>query len=54
MSLIKTNVNKPSVRSIFNDLFDMDNFFGSDILNRELMPNVPAVNVKESEAGFEV
>lgn len=54
MLLTKTNGNTPSVRSIFNDLFDMDNFFSSNIVNREIMPNVPAVNVKEDENEFQV
>ncbi|TRZ42778.1 Hsp20/alpha crystallin family protein [Robertkochia solimangrovi] len=48
MSLVKRNYN--SIPSIFDELFRPDWFGGMENLNK----NVPAVNIKERDGGFEL
>lgn len=50
MSLIKRgNGGLPTLRTMFSDLWDMDNFFDTPFFRTE---NLPAVNVEETDDSF--
>jgi HSP20 family protein len=54
MTLIKSNLETPSVRSVFSDLFDTERFFENDFLPKRFLAKVPAANVKEDDQKFEI
>lgn len=40
--------------SVFSEFFDTDNFFGTDLLNRDFAKSVPAVNITENGKEFKI
>lgn len=53
MSLIKKSKENLGIPSLFSDFFSTD-FFSDDHFNRAITRSVPAANVKETPASFEV
>lgn len=52
MSIVKANKNGGSFPSVFSDFFDNDRFFNNRWF--ENVSNMPAVNIKETDADFDV
>ncbi|MEQ8809713.1 MAG: Hsp20/alpha crystallin family protein [Imperialibacter sp.] len=51
MTLVKRNGSLPMIDSLLTDLWDTEKFFGDDFLQRPLLP---AVNIKETDKGYEI
>lgn len=52
MSIVKANKNEGFFPSVFSDFFDNDRFFNNRWF--ESVSNMPAVNIKETDADFDV
>lgn len=56
MALVKSrNGDSPTVRNLFNDMFDLDRFFEGDSFFRGMQrTQMPSVNISETDSEFKV